>query len=67
MWKKTLCAAAFHELRNAMLSHLNEDGLEDDGKPVPNFSLEAWILEPSDGLSCEGLHNSELPQRMEYR
>ena len=49
-----------------MLSHLNEDCFKDDSEPMPNFSLEGKILEPSDDLSCEGLHNSELPQGMKY-
>ena len=65
--KQTLRAAAFHKLRNAMLSHLDEDGLQDDGEPTPNVGLERTILKPSDNLSGEGFHNGELRQRVKNR
>ena len=61
MWKQTLCATSFYQLRNTMLSHLDEDSFKDDSEPISNFSLEGMILEPSDNLPCEGLHNSKLP------
>lgn len=67
MLKQALSTAPFDKLWNAALRILQENRLEDNSKPMPDFTLKRRILEPGDDFLRKGLHDTDLCDRMEDR